>query len=59
MPPAPMPPNEPERLASVQRLGELGHAYRATQTILDTLREQLAVNRAFINYREGRNVRAY
>ena len=49
MPPAPIPPNEPERLASVQRLAELGHAYRATQTILDTLREQLTVNRAFIN----------
>lgn len=49
MPPAPMPPNESERLASVRRLGELGHAYRATQTILDTVREQLGVNRAFIN----------
>jgi signal transduction histidine kinase/ActR/RegA family two-component response regulator len=49
MPPAPPPPNEPERLASVRRLGELGHASRATETILSLLREQMLVNRAFLN----------
>ncbi|MCH8509375.1 MAG: response regulator [Phycisphaerales bacterium] len=49
MPPAPTPPNDRERLESVRRLGELGHAHRATETILTTLREQFAVSRAFIN----------
>lgn len=49
MPPAPIPPNEAERLESVGRLSELGHAYRATETILSIVREQLGVDRAYIN----------
>ncbi len=49
MPAALIPPNEAERLASVRRLGELGHAHRAIETILATLREQFRVDAAILS----------
>ena len=49
MPTAPTPPNERARLASVRRLGELGHAHRATEAVLAALRESLGVTRAYVN----------
>ena len=49
MPAAPVPPNESARLESVRRLGELGRAHRASESILATVREQIGAGHAFIN----------